>query len=183
MTPDLLQNDNICLRAVELNDVDMLYRWENDTSQWATANTHAPYSRTQLWNYANDYDGNIYAGHGIRLMVCLRPTGKAIGTIDIYDFDPANNHATIGVYIASTERGKGYGLQALQLAGRYASQCVGIRQLIAIVAAGNTASRSMLTSAGYRQCGTLREWLRRGDGQYDDAFIFQLGIAENTTGE
>ena len=74
MTPDLLQNDNICLRAVELNDVDMLYRWENDTSQWATANTHAPYSRTQLWNYANDYDGNIYAGHGIRLMVCLRPT-------------------------------------------------------------------------------------------------------------
>ena len=78
-----LQNETIYLRAVELSDVDTLYRWENDTTQWATANTHAPLSRTQLWNYANDYDGDIYARRNIRFMICLNETNTAIGTVDI----------------------------------------------------------------------------------------------------
>ena len=85
MPTEFLQNDTLLLRAVELSDVDTLYRWENDTSQWATANTHAPYSRQQLWNYANDYDGNIYAHGSIRFIVCQKADGKAIGTIDIYE--------------------------------------------------------------------------------------------------
>ena len=46
MSDEFLHNDTIYLRAVELSDVDTLYRWENDSTQWATANTHVPYSRT-----------------------------------------------------------------------------------------------------------------------------------------
>ncbi len=174
-----LQNENIYLRAVELSDVDMLYRWENDTSQWATANTHAPLSRTRLWNYANDYDGDIYASRSIRLVVCLNDTNEAIGTIDIYDFDPANAHASIGAYIASGKRGKGYGLQALEIAGRYAGHCIGIRQLMATVAADNTASQAMLVKAGYTLRGTLLNWLRHGE-LYKNALIYQLSTRQAT---
>lgn len=163
MPTEFLQNDTLLLRAVELSDVDTLYRWENDTSQWATANTHAPYSRQQLWNYANDYDGNIYAHGSIRFIVCQKADGKAIGTIDIYDFDPANMHATIGVYISTAHRGKGYGVQALQIATFYAQQCIGMKQLIAIAAADNAASQAMLVKAGYNHCGTLPHWLRSGN--------------------
>lgn len=173
MPTDFLQNDTILLRAVELSDVDTLYRWENDTSQWATANTRAPYSRTQLWNYANDYDGDIHAHHGIRLMVCLRNEGTAIGTVDIYDFDPVNSFASIGIYISSRMRGKGYGVQALSLATAYARQCVGIRQLLAIAAADNLASQAMLKQAGYAHCGTLKHLLRHGD-EYKNAHIYQF---------
>lgn len=167
-----MRNDNIHLRAVELSDVDTLYRWENDTTQWATANTHAPYSRTQLWQYANNYDGNIYSSHAIRFMVCRNTDDRAIGTIDIYDFDPANSHATIGVYIAIGARGNGYGVQALTLATQYAKFNLGIRQIIALSAADNTAGHAMLQRAGYTQCGTLHEWLREGD-KFKDVAIFQ----------
>ena len=165
MPNEFLQNDTLILRAVELSDVDTLYRWENDTSQWATTNTHAPYSRQQLWNYANDYDGNIYAQGSIRFIVCLRENGNAIGTIDIYDFDPANMHATIGVYTSTAHRGKGYGVQPLQSATNYALQYLEMKQLIAIVAADNHASQAMLAKAGYSRCGTLPHWLRTGDAQ------------------
>lgn len=172
MSDEFLHNDTIYLRAVELSDVDTLYRWENDSTQWATANTHAPYSRTQLWNYANNYDGDIYAHRSLRLVVCMQAGCETIGTIDIYDFDPANGHATVGVYISSRHRGHGYGLQALMLATDYAHRCVGIKQLIAIAAADNTASQAMLQSAGYRHCGTLSQWLRHGD-THIDAHIYE----------
>ena len=177
MTADFLHNDTISLRSVELSDVDTLYRWENDTSQWATANTHAPYSRTQLWNYANNYDGDIYAHHSLRLMVCLQDTGTPIGTIDIYDFDPANNHATIGVYISSHHRGKGYGVQALALATDYARRSIGIEQMIAVTAADNIVAQAMLQAAGYRHCGTLHRRLRQGD-TYGDAYIYEYTRTE-----
>lgn len=167
-----MQNEVIHLRAVELSDVDTLYRWENDTTQWATANTHAPYSRTQLWQYANNYDGDIYSSRAIRLLVCLNTDGSAIGTIDIYDFDPANRHATIGVYIAGSARGNGYGVQALKLATRYAKFDLGIKQMMALSAADNAASHAMLQHAGYTRRGTLREWLRVGD-EFKDVDIFQ----------
>ena len=178
MATTFLQNDTILLRAVELSDVDTLYRWENDTAQWATANTHAPLSRTQLWNYANDYDGDIYAHRNIRFIICLRDNGKSIGTIDIYDFDPANNHATIGVYISANERGKGYGVQALRLATQYAYRCIGIKQMIAIATADNVASQAMLAAAGYTHCGTLRSWFRQDDS-YVDAKVYQTSAENN----
>lgn len=174
-----LQNETIYLRAVELSDVDTLYRWENDTTQWATANTHAPLSRTQLWNYANDYDGDIYARRNIRFMICLNETNTAIGTVDIYDFDPANSHASIGVYISRAQRGKGYGNQALEIVERYAGHCIGIRQLMATVAADNTASQAMLLKAGYTLRGTLLNWLRHGE-LYKNALIYQLSTRQAT---
>lgn len=180
MSVDFLHNDTIYLRAVELSDVDTLYRWENDTSQWATANTHAPYSRTQLWNYANDYDGDIYAHRSLRLMVCLQENNMAIGTIDIYDFDPANNHATIGVYISSHHRGNKYGVQALMLATDYARRSIGIEQMMAITAADNTAAHVMLQAAGYRHCGTLHRRLRQGN-TYGDAYIYETTNRYTTT--
>ena len=49
---EILSDGTLTLRAVELSDVDILYRWENDTTQWITNNAFAPYSRKQLWDYA-----------------------------------------------------------------------------------------------------------------------------------
>ena len=35
----LLHNDIITLRAMEPQDVDLLYEWENDTDLWTVSNT------------------------------------------------------------------------------------------------------------------------------------------------
>ena len=40
-----LETDIIRLRALEPEDVDVLYKWENDTNIWKVSNTVAPFSR------------------------------------------------------------------------------------------------------------------------------------------
>ena len=40
-----LENDTIRLRALEPEDLDLLYAWENDTSLWEFGSTLVPYSR------------------------------------------------------------------------------------------------------------------------------------------
>lgn len=56
----------ITLRALEPVDVDTLYRWENDTRIWEAGSTLAPFSRKQLWDYIDTYDGDIYAARQLR---------------------------------------------------------------------------------------------------------------------
>ena len=55
---NLLSNDKITLRAMEPSDIDLIYKWENDTSLWTVSDTVAPYSREALMLYiancAND---------------------------------------------------------------------------------------------------------------------------------
>ena len=55
-----LENDKIILRAVEPEDLELLYRWENDSSIWIAGNTRAPYSRYQLKNYISHSPTDIY---------------------------------------------------------------------------------------------------------------------------
>lgn len=47
----LLSNDRVRLRALEPEDLELLYRWENDPELWEVGNTLAPYSRYILKEY------------------------------------------------------------------------------------------------------------------------------------
>ncbi|MDD2960834.1 MAG: GNAT family N-acetyltransferase [Muribaculaceae bacterium] len=168
----ILQDDEICLRALEPTDLDILYEWENDTSLWDIGNTIAPYSREQLWEYLQGYDGDIYKSHQLRLMVVLKSSGESIGTIDFYDFDPFNSRAAIGILIAPQYQGKGYGKQALRLAKEYATEYVGLRQCVALIPIENTHSYKLFLSEGFSVSGIFKEWLRIGR-RYVDVYIMQ----------
>ena len=41
----LLKNSQLSLRAVEPEDLEILYKWENSTELWIHGNTLAPYSK------------------------------------------------------------------------------------------------------------------------------------------
>ena len=40
-----LENETIRLRALEPEDLELLYRWENNPELWSLGNTMSPYSR------------------------------------------------------------------------------------------------------------------------------------------
>ena len=46
-----LTNGNIRLRAPEPEDLELLYKMENDTTLWSVGNSTQPYSRYTLRNY------------------------------------------------------------------------------------------------------------------------------------
>lgn len=161
----------ITLRALEPIDVDTLYRWENDPAVWDVGCTLAPYSRKQLWDYVDSYDGDIFSARQLRLMIAL-PTGETIGTADLYDFDPANSRCAVGILIAPEHRHKGYALLALDMLADHCRRLYSLHQLYCITGADNIASRSLFEKAGYTISGRLRSWLRSAN-TYTDAYIYQ----------
>lgn len=169
----MLCDDKIKLRAIEPTDLDVLYLWENDASLWSVGNTITPFSRKQLWDYIETYDGDIFSARQLRFMIEEQETTEAIGTIDLYDFDPINRRAFVGILIDAKFARQGYGTRSLRLIADYARQIVGMSQLIAVVPERNLPSRALFEKCGYEASATLRSWLRIGD-TYQNAVLFQL---------
>lgn len=174
----MLSDGIISLRALEPIDVDTLYHWENDPGLWSAGVTLAPYSRKQLWDYVNNYDGDIFSAKQLRLMIDLHPacdnpdSRVTIGTLDLFDFDAANSRCGVGILIAAPYQRQGYGLRALELASRYCRGVYSLHQLHSIVSADNVASRGLFEKAGYSISGRLRSWLRNAN-RYTDAYFYQ----------
>lgn len=168
----MLTDGIVSLRALEITDVDTLYNWENDPTLWADGITLAPYSRKQLWDYVNSYDGDIYSAKQLRLMIVLNETKETIGTLDLYDFDPANSRCAVGILIASDFQHKGYGLRTLELTAQYCRNSYSLHQMHCTVSADNHPSRKLFEKAGYTICGRLKSWLCVA-GKYSDAYILQ----------
>ena len=85
----------IKLRAMEPEDLDVLYKIENDTSLWGVGVTNVPYSRYTLHDYIANSVGDIYTDKQVRLMID-NEQGQTVGIIDITDFDPRHRRAELG---------------------------------------------------------------------------------------
>ena len=57
------------LRAMEPEDLDILYRIENDFELWAVGATNVPYSRYALHEYIASASGDIYTDRQVRLII------------------------------------------------------------------------------------------------------------------
>ena len=169
-------HDNILmLRALEPTDLDVLYRWENDEELWHTSATITPFSRKQLWDYIENYDGDIFRTHQLRLMIVEVATDKVVGTLDLFDFDPINSRASVGILIDKEFQGQGYGKMALNLVEDYCKKHISLNQLVATVSVDNERSLALFRSLEYSEVGVMKWWLKRGN-QYCDAILFQKRI-------
>ena len=64
-----LETDIIKLRALEPEDVDILYRWENDPRVWKMSGTVAPFSKYILRRFIESQKYDIYETRQMRLVI------------------------------------------------------------------------------------------------------------------
>ena len=169
----LLTNGQIALRALEPTDLDLLYEWENDATLWNVTDTIAPYSRQMLWQYLENYTADIYQQQQLRLMAMLDAEKQPIGTVDFFHFNPLNNRAELGLYIAPEFRGEGYGRMVLDLLVSYARDHIGLRQLYVYISVDNAACLQLFDCYGFVRVGILKDWVKRGN-TYRDVVLMQL---------
>ena len=115
------------LRAIEPEDLDLMYIIENDLRLWRHGNTTAPYSRYALHQYLNTTQNDIYKDSQVRFAI------DHCGFLDITDFAPQHHRASIGIVLCPESQGQGLATQAINEAHIYA-RTVGIHQLWATVA-------------------------------------------------
>ncbi len=169
---EYLKNDKVALRALEPEDIDILFGWENDEEIWEVSNTLAPFSKYILALYIKNSDKDIYESKQLRLMID-DSKGNTVGAIDLFDFDPYHQRAGIGILIHDrTERSKGYASAVLQLMIAYCFDKLSLHQLFANIAKENEISLKLFANAGFEIIGTKREWLRRGH-QWEDELLLQ----------
>ena len=83
-----MQDENILIRALEPEDLEYLYKWENDMDLWDVSDTLTPFSHFTLKKYIENAHVDIYTSKQLRLMITRVDTQEPIGLIDLYDFDP-----------------------------------------------------------------------------------------------
>lgn len=160
------------LRAVEPEDLDTLYRWENDASLWIYGNTVAPFSRYLLKQYVETYTADITRDNQLRLIVTLKGDRKAIGIIDCFDYDVTHRKAAIGLLIDSAHTRQGFGRDTLETFMKYAFDFLHLHQLYVHIPACNTASLTLFKACGFVESGRLIDWLRLPHG-YTDVLLLQ----------
>lgn len=165
----------ICrLRALEPEDLDVMYGWENDTDIWRVSGTTAPFSRHVLSRLIEEQQFDIYATRQMRLVIEDAANQEAVGAVDIFEFDPHNRRAGVGIIVSPPYRQRGFALDALRALERYAGQTLHMHQLWCSVTEDNTASLALFTRAGYEQCGRRREWLLTTDGAKDEILMQKI---------
>lgn len=158
------------LRALEPEDLEILYTIENNPSEWNVGATNVPYSRYVLRDYIANTTSDIYADRQLRLMV-TNDSGDTVGIADLVNFEPRHLRAEIGIVILDCYRRHGYGEAAMQKLITYARSILHLHQLYAIVPVSNTSCIRLFDKLEFKDIHCLRKWLF-GDHGFEDAVMF-----------
>lgn len=167
-----LSGKQLFLRAIEPEDLEFLYKLENNEAIWEVSNTMTPYSKFVLKQYLENSYKDIYEAKQLRLAIA-GSDNETYGLVDIYDFDPKNKRAGVGVIIADAKhRNKGIATEALQLVISYAFTHLELHQLYANVSEDNSASIKLFSNLDFEQTGIKKDW-NFVSGTYKNVILYQ----------
>mgnify|MGYP001157833599 CR=1 FL=1 len=161
----------ITLRAIEPEDLDLLYLIENDQELWDIGITNVPYSRYALHQYLANASGDIYTDRQVRLVICDEE-GQTVGLVDLFDFNPRHKRAEVGIVIQKAYRDQGFGIAAIRQLIIYAQRILHLRQIYALVSTKNERSIKVFKEVGFQCNAELVDWLYDGE-QYVNVIVMQ----------
>ncbi|HBK82321.1 MAG TPA: GNAT family N-acetyltransferase, partial [Flavobacterium sp.] len=136
--------------------------------------TQTPYSKFLIKQYLENAHQDIFEAKQLRLAICLHNSHNAIGLIDLFDYNPTNNRAGVGIVIHQKQyRQLGIGSEALQLLIQYSFSHLSLHQLYANIGTQNKNSITLFTKFGFQLVGIKKQW-NYINGFYHDEALYQL---------
>jgi diamine N-acetyltransferase len=167
-----LKGERVYLRALEPEDLELIYAIENDENVWEVSQTQTPYSRFLIKQYLDNCHKDIYEVKQLRLVIVTN-SEDAVGFVDLFDFDPKNDKVGLGVLVLDCARGNKYGKEALELLIAYTFKNLYVHQIYANVLEDNLVSVKLFESLGFIKAGVKKDWVLEGS-LYKDEYLFQL---------
>ncbi len=169
-----LTSKNILLRALEKEDIAVLYEWENQTDYWLDSQTLHPYSKYLLNQFLENASKDIFEMKQLRLVIVLNETSQAIGFVDLFDLDVKNSRAALGILIGEKQfRNKGFASEAIQLIIQYAFELLNLNQIYAHVITNNITSLHLFEKNGFTKSMVKRDWVQL-NRQFLDVNLYQI---------
>ena len=158
----MLFGKKIFLRSVQPSDADILYKWENDITNWQVSGTKKPFTKKEIQDFISNQK-DIYLDKQLRLMICTSPLKKgdkgvvSVGCIDLFHFDEKNLTAGIGILIDKKHRKKGYASDTLSLLIKYSFEILNLNQLHCNISEENKASMKLFQKHKFKITGTKKD--------------------------
>lgn len=168
-----LSNNKIALRAPELQDVEILYKWENDESIWYLSNTSLPFSRFDLEQFILNSNHDIFTEKQYRFMIEKNDSKEVVGCVDLFEFDPKNKRVGVGILIDEKYRNQGLASEALDVLIQYAFEQLDVHQIYCNILSSNTKSLILFKRKQFSEIGVKRDWVF-SEGKYHDEILLQL---------
>mgnify|MGYP002880473942 CR=1 FL=1 len=161
---------NLKLRALEPEDLELIYEIENDESLWIYSNTSSPFSKHSLKKFIENSHLDIIEHKQLRLVICNNH--KPLGFIDLFDYDFINRRVGVGIIIFKKYRLKGVGSRSLKLIEDYLVKHVPIHQLYANISSNNIESISLFEKNSYKKVGLKKDWIYYNN-MFSDELLYQ----------
>lgn len=165
----------ICrLRALEPQDLDVMYSWENNIATWRVSGTVAPFSRHILSRLIDEQQYDIFATRQMRLVIEDIESSNVVGAVDLFEYDPLNRRAGIGIIVDPKYRQQGFAHDALCCVEKYGKVHLHLHQLWCSTLSDNRASIKLFTKAGYQECGRRKDWIIESQGPTDEILMQKI---------
>ena len=176
----ILKGQKTQLRAVEPEDIQLIFEWENNENNWQLSNTLTPFSKHSIKQFVEVEHRGIFENKQLRLMIDAHSIPKTVGSIDLFDFDPFHLRAGVGILINDlSDRQEGYASEGLDLLIEYAKEVLALNQLYCSISPSNKASIQLFESKGFTHTGTQKLWHRTSKHQWEDIYFYQLILEPN----
>lgn len=170
---ETLRGNKVYLRALEPEDLEFVHEIENTEEFWEISATQTPYSKFLIRQYLENAHRDIFDIKQLRLVISTHK-GEAVGLIDVFDLEPRDRRAAIGILIANPENRKhGYGTESLNLLCNYCFTHLGLHQVYANVTADNEDSMRVFENNGFRKIGLKKDWTLF-NGKFKDEWLYQF---------
>ncbi|MWG33081.1 GNAT family N-acetyltransferase [Halomarina oriensis] len=156
------------LQPVDEADVAFLTEQVNDPRVWQSLGLAAPVNDQQGEQW---FGGHVSDDASVDFLVVAG--GDPVGTVDAFDLDERNGHATLGCWLAPQFHDEGDGTDATRTMLRYLFDHRRLRTVAASVFAFNDSSVGALEAAGMHRVGTLPDW-EFVDGRVHDTHIYAV---------
>ena len=160
------------LRALEPTDIHFLYELENQEYLWEISQTQLPFSKHLLIEYLNNAKQDIYEAKQFRYGI-ESIDNHLVGCIDLYDFDPKNRRACVGIAILKSYQQQGFAEYSLHILIEYSRKYFNLHQLIAYIPEDNIPSRSLFEKIGFVSYGIKKDWIL-SNGVFKNVNVYQL---------
>ena len=163
--------ENIKLRALEPEDIDVLFSIENDSSLWKYSNRNEPYSKYTLNKYIEIQNQDISESKQKRFVLSDK-SNDVLGFVDLFDFESFHRRAGVGLVLLSKYRNKGLGSIGLQLLENHSKLYYNMHLLYANVAYENQPSNYLFKKMKFNLVGIKKKW-NYYDNSFHDECLYQ----------
>ena len=167
----MLEGRNVNLRVAEREDVDYLVECINDMDFMGEYAWGEQISKSQQMRYF-DNPSNMAILTEAKMFIVQKKDGTKIGLMN-HRIHLPYREMEIGYFFTPSERGKGYGTEAIQLIVDYLFLSKDLARIQAGVDVRNKASQRVLEKVGFQRDGTMRKCAFI-NGELRDFYLYSI---------